>query len=81
MLKDEGAGGKQRYLKQQGMMEPVFSQLIYRQGLMRFRLKGLKTVRCEFALHATAYNLSRAIDLLARDISIVHYPHCSFYLL
>ena len=54
---------RQRYLKRQGMVEPVFSQLKCRQGLRRFRRKGLQAVRCEFALHAMAYNLSRAIAL------------------
>ena len=60
---------RQRYLKRQGMVEPVFSQLKCRQGLRRFRRKGLKAVRCEFALHAMAYNLSRAMALWACDIT------------
>ena len=59
---------RRRYLKRQGMVEPVFSQLKCRQGLRRFRRKGLKAVRCEFALHAMAYNLSRAVALWARDV-------------
>jgi transposase len=59
---------RERYLKRQGMVEPVFSQLKCRQGLRRFRRKGLKAVRCEFALHAMAYNLSRAMALWAKDI-------------
>ena len=62
---------RQRYLKRQGMVEPVFSQLKCRQGLRRFRRKGLKAVRCEFALHAMAYNLSRAVALWARDIAFI----------
>lgn len=52
-----------RYVKRQGMVEPVFSQLRGRQGLNRFRRKGLKAVRLEFALHAMAYNLGRAMAL------------------
>ena len=50
-----------RYLKRQGMVEPVFGHLRERQGLNRFRRKGLSGVRLEFALHALAYNLSRAV--------------------
>jgi hypothetical protein len=62
---------RERYLKRQGMVEPVFSQLKCRQGLRRFRRKGLKAVRCEFALHAMAYNLSRAMALWVWDISFI----------
>jgi hypothetical protein len=45
------------------MVEPVFSQLRGRQGLNRFRRKGLAGVKVEFALHAMAYNLGRALVL------------------
>ena len=62
---------RERYLKRQGMVEPVFSQLKCRQGLRRFRRRGLKAVRCEFALHAMAYNLSRAMALWAWAISFI----------
>ena len=52
---------RERYIKRQAMVEPVFSHLRYRQGLNRFRRKGLTGVRLEFSLHAMAYNLSRAV--------------------
>lgn len=52
---------RQRYAQRQAMVEPVFSALRDRQGLQRFRRKGLAAVRVEFALHAMAYNLSRAL--------------------
>lgn len=51
---------RERYLKRQGMVEPVFGHLWYQQGLKRFHRKGLAGVRLEFSLHALAYNLSRA---------------------
>lgn len=54
-----------RYRRRQGMVEPVFSHLRGRQGLWRFRRRGLAGVRVEFALHAMAYNLSRAMALAA----------------
>ena len=54
---------RQRYRRRQGMVEPVFSQLRGQQGLRRFRRRGLAGVRVEFALHAMAYNLSRAMAL------------------
>ena len=50
-----------RYSKRQAMVEPVFSHLRGRQRLSRFRRSGLSGVRVEFALHAMAYNLSRAL--------------------
>jgi transposase len=54
---------RQRYRQRQAMVEPVFSQLRGRQGLNRFRRKGLAGVKVEFALHAMAYNLGRALAL------------------
>lgn len=55
---------RQWYRQRQGMVEPVFSQLRGSQGLHRFRRNGLQAVRVEFALHAMAYNLSRALALV-----------------
>jgi transposase len=52
-----------RYRQRQAMVEPVFSHLRGRQGLKRFRRKGLTGVKVEFALHAMAYNLSRVLAL------------------
>jgi transposase len=69
--KMEKPENRQSYRKRQGMVEPVFSQLKCRQGLSRFRRKGLKAVRCEFALHAMAYNLSRAVALWAPTIIFI----------
>ncbi len=51
------------FKQRQAMVEPVFSAL-RRQGLNRFRRRGLQAVRREFALHILAYNLSRAVALL-----------------
>ena len=48
------------------MIEPVFSELRYVQGLNRFRRFGLAGAKLEFALHAAAYNIRRMIALLAR---------------
>lgn len=58
-FKDEAV--RQRYQQRAGWVEPVFSQLKERQGLSRFRRTGLAAVRLEFALHALAYNLGRAV--------------------
>lgn len=52
---------RRRYRQRQAMVEPVFSVLKQRQGLTRFRRRGLAGVRREFALHVMAYNLGRAI--------------------
>jgi transposase len=52
---------RRRYRQRQAMVEPVFSVLKHRQGLTRFRRRGLAAVRREFALHVMAYNLGRAL--------------------
>lgn len=46
------------------MVEPVFSHLRGKQGLNRFRRMGTKGAMREFALHAMAHNISRAVALL-----------------
>jgi len=46
------------------MVEPVFARLRGQQRLNRFSRRGLAAVRREFALHALAYNLGRAVALL-----------------
>lgn len=61
----EQKGAQLRYLKRQAMVEPVFSELRYRQGLMRFRRRGTDAVRLEFFLHVSAHNLRRAAAVLS----------------
>ena len=56
---------RKRYRCRQAMVEPVFSVLRGKQGLNRFRRRGLSGVRLEFALHIMAYNLSRVVAVLA----------------
>ena len=57
--------GKKRYRPRAGMVEPVYSVLKDRQGLRRFRRRGLAKGRLEWALHALAYNLGRYLVLTA----------------
>jgi hypothetical protein len=52
------------FSQRKAMVEPVFSSLRHQQGLGRFRRRGLRAVKREFALHVLAYNLSRAVALL-----------------
>jgi hypothetical protein len=52
------------FAKRQAMVEPVFSHMRGQQGLDRFRRRGLKAVKREFALHVLAYNMARAVALL-----------------
>jgi hypothetical protein len=52
------------FSQRKAIVEPVFSSLRCQQGLNRFRRRGLKAVKREFALHVLAYNLSRAVALL-----------------
>lgn len=55
-----------RYARHKAWVEPVFSVLRLRQGLNRFRRRGLAGVRLEFRLHLMAYNLSRIVAWVLR---------------
>jgi transposase len=68
------------YAKRQAMVEPVFSVLRLKQGLNRFRRHGLAGVKCEFALHILAYNLSRAVAVCS-DVIYALLKYCLRYLL
>lgn len=52
------------FAQRQAMVEPVFSHMRGQQGLHRFRRRGLRAVKREFALHVLAYNMARAVALL-----------------
>ena len=54
-------GARRAFAQRKAMVEPVFSALRERQGLNRFRRRGLRGVRLEFRLHLMAYNLGRAL--------------------
>lgn len=69
------------FRQRKAMVEPVFAMLRHQRKLDRFRRRGLAVVRCEFALHAIAYNLARAVALLGghrcpflRDLPGAVYP-------
>ena len=54
---------RKKYCQRKAIVEPVFAEIKERQGLTRFRTRGLKKVKTEFSLHCIAYNLKRAISL------------------
>jgi len=54
---------QQVFRQRKAMVEPIFARLRGRQNLNRFRRRGLAAVTREFALHALAYNLARAVAL------------------
>jgi transposase len=58
--------------QRKAMVEPVFSHLRGKQGLNRFRRMGLQGVMREFALHAIAHNISRAVALLRAFICLLN---------
>jgi transposase len=60
---------KRRFAYRKAMVESVFSQLRGRQGLHRFRRRGLRGVRLEFRIHLMAYNLSRVVAYVRRGIA------------
>jgi transposase len=51
--------GRRLYRKRKAIVEPVFGVLKQQRGLREFRLRSLDKVAIEFALAATAYNLTR----------------------
>jgi len=55
-------GARRQYRKRQGIVERVFAEFGWRQGLRRFRRRGRSGARLEFALHCIAYNLKWAIS-------------------
>ena len=59
------------FAQRKTMVEPVFSHLRGKQGFNRFRRSGLRAAASEFALHALAYNLSRAVALLGADFGLI----------
>lgn len=73
------------FSKRQAMVEPVFSVMALKQGLTRFRRRGLAGVKREFALHVLAYNLSRAVALfgfsgLVKRLVRAIVEQCRYYL-
>ena len=63
---------RRRYAKHQAWVEPVFSALRSRQGLNRFRRRGLAKARLEFRLHVMAYNLSRAWAAVTASLGLLN---------
>ena len=59
---------KQEYRQRKAMVEPVFGFLACKMGLRRFRRRGLKGARAEFALFACAYNLTRVVAVRAARV-------------
>jgi len=51
--------GRRLYRKRKAIVEPVFGVLKQQRNLREFRLRSLDKVAIEFALAATAYNLTR----------------------
>lgn len=51
--------GRHLYRKRKSIVEPVFGVLKQQRNLREFRLRSLDKVAIEFALAATAYNLTR----------------------
>lgn len=58
------------FSQRKAIVEPVFSHLRCQQNLNRFRRRGLQAVKREFALHAMAHNLSRAVALLGAGFAL-----------
>src|SRR5271166_584419 len=55
---------RRQFRRRGAIAEPPFAHLRERQGLRRFRRRGLPGVRAEFALHCIAYDLRMAIGQL-----------------
>ena len=57
---------KRIFACRKAMVEPVFADLRERQGLNRFRRRGLAGVRLELRLHLMAYNIGRVVACARR---------------
>jgi len=57
---------KRIFARRKAMVEPVFASLRERQGLNRFRRRGLRGVRLELRLHVMAYNIGRVLAYAKR---------------
>lgn len=53
------AAGRAAYQKRRELAEPIFGVLKQQRGMRQFRMRGLSKVAVEFALAATALNLTR----------------------
>ncbi len=54
-----GPTGRTMYARRKALVEPVFGVLKQQRGMRKFRCRGLEAVGVEWALAATAYNLTR----------------------
>ncbi|MGC4121881.1 MAG: transposase [Myxococcales bacterium] len=59
------------FRRRKAIVEPVFAVLKERQRLRRFRRRGLRNVRMEFALHCIAFNLGRALSIERRRLVVL----------
>ena len=57
---------KRIFARRKAMVEPVFASLRERQGVNRFRRRGLRGVRLELRLHVMAYNIGRVLAYAKR---------------
>lgn len=59
--------GRRRYNQRKVIVEPVFGNLKQNLGFRAFLLRGLRKVRGEFSLWATAHNLLKIARFLKRQ--------------
>ncbi|HYD48958.1 MAG TPA: transposase [Terriglobales bacterium] len=63
---------RELYRRRMALAEPVHAELRERFGLRRFRRRGLRMVRAEFALYCLAFNLKRVLGKAMIAAVIVH---------
>jgi Transposase DDE domain len=61
-------GGRERYRRRGGLVEPVFGQMKDRQGARQFSMRGLERCRGEWNLHAAVHNLRKLHREAARRV-------------
>ncbi len=59
----------EHYRRRKALVEPVFGVLKQQRGMRQFRLRGLAGVGTEWALAATAYNLTRMFVVAAQSLT------------
>jgi transposase len=68
-------GAKRQYRRRKAIVERIFAELTRRQGLQRFRRRGLLGSALEFSLHCIAFNLKWALRVpsAGRVFTLVRY--------
>jgi transposase len=66
--------GKTAYARRKCTVEPVFGQIVSARGFRQFLLRGLRKVRCEWALICLTHNVLKLFRATARSLNASALP-------